>query len=137
MCDLGLDIKGVNREAIAILEGDDWPGNVRELEAVVKRAMVRRRRGWVTPEDIVLPRLRRDRLPEAIRALALRLSPVQEQALQFAFGRREVRRRDLVARCGISPASAQRALSGLERAGVVRREGSGRGARYVLAPRAP
>ena len=135
--DLGLDIKGVDGEAMAILELDDWPGNVRELEAVVKRAMVRRRRGWVTPEDIVLPRLRRDRVPEAMQALRLRLSPVQEQALQIAFGRGEVRRRDLVARSGISAAGAQRALSGLERAGVVRREGSGRGTRYVLAPQAP
>ena len=43
---LGLDITGVTRDAMAILEGDDWPGNVRELEAVVKRAMVRRRAGW-------------------------------------------------------------------------------------------
>jgi DNA-binding NtrC family response regulator len=135
--DLGLDIKGVNRKAMAILERDDWPGNVRELEAVVKRAMVRRRRGWVTPEDIVLPRLRRDRLPEAMRALRLRLSPVQEQALRVAFSLGEVHRRDLVARCGISPAGAQRALAGLERAGIVRREGSGRGARYVLPLSAP
>src|SRR5258707_339015 len=55
---LGLDIKGVAREAMAVLEADDWPGNVRELEAVVKRAMVCRRAGWVGPEDIVLPRLR-------------------------------------------------------------------------------
>jgi hypothetical protein len=42
---LGLDIRGVTREAMAIVEGDDWPGNVRELEAVVKRAMVCRRAG--------------------------------------------------------------------------------------------
>jgi len=45
-------------------ESDDWPGNVRELEAVVKRAMVRRRAGWVTPGDIVMPMLRR--LPASI-----------------------------------------------------------------------
>ena len=37
--------QGVNRDAMAILEGDDWPGNVRELEAVVKRAMVAGGRG--------------------------------------------------------------------------------------------
>ena len=48
--DLGLDITGVSRDAMAILEHDDWPGNVCELEAVVTRAMVRRSRGWVTPE---------------------------------------------------------------------------------------
>jgi DNA-binding NtrC family response regulator len=134
---LGLDIKGVTRAAMAILEGDDWPGNVRELEAVVKRAMVCRRAGWVGPEDIVLPRLRRDRVPAAVRALGIGLTPVQEQALRLASNRGEVRRGDLVARCGISRESARRALLGLERAGVVRREGSGRGIRYVPVSRVP
>jgi DNA-binding NtrC family response regulator len=129
----GLDITGVSREAMAILEGDDWPGNVRELEAVVKRAMVRRRAGRVTPEDIVLPRLRRDR-PPAVRAPGIELTPVQEQALRLASSRGELRRGDLMARCGISRESARKALLGLERAGVVQREGSGRGVRYVLAP---
>jgi DNA-binding NtrC family response regulator len=119
---------------MAIQEGDDWPGNVRELEAVVKRAMVRRRRGWVTPEDIVLPKLRRDRFPNAVRALGTRLTPVQELALRLASGRGAVRRRDLVARGGISPELARRALLGLERAGLVRREGRGRGVLYLLAP---
>ena len=52
---LGLDITGVTRDAMAILEGDDWPGNVRELEAVVKRAMVRRRAGWVSPGTSCCP----------------------------------------------------------------------------------
>ena len=132
----GLDIKGVTREAMANLEGDDWPGNVRELEAVVKRAMVRRRVGWVRPEDIVLPRLRRDRLPAAVRALGTRFTPVQEQALRLASSSGEVRRGDLVARCAISRKSARRALLGLERAGIVRREGSGCGVRYVpVSPR--
>ena len=131
--ELGLEITGVTGTAMAILESDDWPGNVRELEAVVMRAMVRRRRGWVTPEDIVLPRLRRDRLPEVMRALPLRPSAAEEQALQVAIGGGEVRRRDLVKRFGIPRTAAQRALAGLERAGVIRREGRGRGVRYVLA----
>ena len=128
---LGLDIRGVTREAMAILNGDDWPGNVRELEAVVKRAMVCRRAGLVEPEDIVLPRLRRDRLPAAVRTFGTDFTPVQEQALHLASSRGEVRRRDLAARCGISRESARRALLGLERAGIVRREGSGRAVRYV------
>jgi DNA-binding NtrC family response regulator len=82
----GLDIKGVTREVMVILEGDDWPGNVRELEAVVKLAMVRRRAGWVVPEDIVLPTLRRDRLPGSVRTLGIGVdpTPVQEQALRIA-----------------------------------------------------
>ena len=77
---LGLDIRGVNRDAMGILEGDEWPGNVRELEAVVKRAMVRRRAGWVTQEDVVLPRLRRDGLARALRALGIKVTAAQEQA---------------------------------------------------------
>jgi len=129
--DLGLEIKGLTRDARVLLEGDDWPGNVRELEAVVKRAMVRRRAGWVTPGDIVLPRLRRDRLPAAMRALGISLTPVQERALRLALSHGEVRRGDLVARCGISREAARQALLGLERAGAIRRQGSGRGARYV------
>jgi len=100
----------------------------------VKRAMVFRRAGWVGPEDIVLPRLRRDRLPAAVQALGIECTPVQEQALRLASSRGEVRRGDLMARCGISRELARKALLGLERAGVVRREGSGRGVRYVLAP---
>jgi predicted HTH transcriptional regulator len=108
---------------------------VREVEAVVKRAMVRRRAGWVGPEDIVLPRLRRDRVPEAMRGLGIGFTLVQEQALRIASSRGEVRRGDLVARCGISRESARKALLSLERAGIVRREGSGRGVRYVLVSR--
>jgi len=41
----GLDIRGFTDEALTVLARDEWPGNVRELEAVVRRAMVRRRHG--------------------------------------------------------------------------------------------
>jgi len=99
--------------------------------------MVRRRVGWVGREDIVLPRLRRDRVPEALRALGIDFTLVQEQALRMALSRGQVRRGDLVARCGISRESARKALLGLERAGAVRREGRGRGVRYVSVPREP
>jgi DNA-binding NtrC family response regulator len=68
---LGLDIHGVSREAMAVLEDEEWPGNVRELEAVVKRAMVRRQTGWVTPKDIALPRLDGSGLPSACQILVL------------------------------------------------------------------
>jgi DNA-binding NtrC family response regulator len=117
---------------MGVLEADEWPGNVRELEAVVKRAMVRRRVGWVGVEDIVLPRFRRELVPVAEHALGIGLTPVQEEALRLVLSRGEVRRGDLVARCGISREWARKALVGLERAGAVRREGSGRGARYIL-----
>jgi DNA-binding NtrC family response regulator len=132
---LSLDIRGVDRDVMAMLERDDWPGNVRELEAVVKRAMVRRRVGWVTSDDVILPRLRRDRLARAMRALGINVTAVQEQALRLAASHGEVRRGDLAARCGISPKAARRALLGLERAGAIRREGAGRGVRYVPVSR--
>ncbi len=47
----------------------------------------------------------------------------------------EVRRGDLMARCGVSREAARKALASLERAGLVRRDGAGRGVRYV-PPRA-
>jgi len=133
--ELGLDIAGVSRDAMAILEADDWPGNVRELEVVVKQAMVRRRRGWVIADDVRLPSLRRDWRPDAMRARGIRLTPVQEHALRLATTHGHVRRADLVARCAVSPKVARRALRGLEMAGAVRLEGRGRGARYVLVAR--
>jgi DNA-binding NtrC family response regulator len=134
---LGLNIEGVTREAMAILEGDDWPGNVRELEAVVKRAMVHRHAGRMTAEDIVLPGLRRYQLPLAVGELATGLTMVQQQALLLASSRSGVNRRDLMARCGISQESARRALLGLERTGAVQRNGRGRAVRYVPVSRAP
>jgi DeoR/GlpR family transcriptional regulator of sugar metabolism len=70
-----------------------------------------------------------------MRALGITVTAVQEQALRLVASRGEVRRGDLVARCGISPETARRALLGLERAGAIRREGAGRGARYVPVSR--
>jgi two-component system response regulator HydG len=128
----GLAIEGFTRGALAVIEGDSWPGNVRELEATVKPAMIRRCEGWVRPEDIVLLRLRRG--PTAVRVPAggMPLAAVQRVALDLASSRGEVRRRDVMARCGISREAARRVLVGLERAGVVERAGNGRGSRYVL-----
>jgi DNA-binding NtrC family response regulator len=125
---LGLDIKGVTHEALTILQEDEWPGNVRELEAVVKRAMVRRRVKWVTAEDIKLPRLRRDRIARTSGGI---LTSLQDLALRLASSHGAVRRSDLVSQDGVSRESARRALHGLEKVGVVRREGSGRAVRYV------
>jgi len=128
----GLDISGFSDEALTVLASDEWPGNVRELEAVVRRAMVRRRHGWVTATDIVFPKLRRKGLVEAVLASGVRLTPVQEQTLRLTATRGEVRRRDVASVCGISPELARRALRGLEQSGVLGRTGRARGTRYVL-----
>src|SRR5215467_13107125 len=64
----GLDIDWFTDEALTVLARDEWPGNVRELDAVVRRAMIRRRHGWVTATDIVFPKLRRKGIVEAVVA---------------------------------------------------------------------
>jgi DNA-binding NtrC family response regulator len=115
---------------MALLERDDWPGNARELEAVVKRAMVCRRVGWLTREDIVLRRLRRIR--DKVAMCGIELTPVQEDALRLASSRGEVKRGDLLTSCAIFRETARTALLGLERARLVRRDGNGWAARYVL-----
>lgn len=37
---LGVDIKGIDRSALKVLNAYSWPGNVRELENAIERAMV-------------------------------------------------------------------------------------------------
>jgi len=128
----GLDISGFSDEALTVLARDEWPGNVRELEAVVRRAMVRRRHGRVAATDIVFPKLRRKGLVDTVLARGVPLTPVQEQTLRLAAARGEVRRRDVASVCGISPELARRALLGLERSGILGRTGRARGTRYVL-----
>src|SRR5712691_2320064 len=59
------------------------------------------------------------------------LSWLQHEALRIVSERREVRRRDIIARCRISREVARRELAGLVRLGFLRRIGFGRGARYV------
>ncbi|WP_447977545.1 sigma-54-dependent transcriptional regulator [Candidatus Nitrospira bockiana] len=48
----GLRIKGVSREALAILERHDWPGNVRELHNVVEWVTISCREGEIKPEHL-------------------------------------------------------------------------------------
>ena len=114
------------------LRADDWPGNVRELEAVVKRAMGRRRVGWVMREDIILARLWRSQNCPVSPRPGIDMTFVHEEALRVATSRGEVQRADLIARCGVSRETARRALVELERAGMVTREGGGRGTRYTM-----
>ena len=53
------------------------------------------------------------------------------EVLRIAAERREVRRRDVVARCSVSHEVARRALAGLVDLRLLRRIGLGRAARYV------
>lgn len=54
---MGLDVKGVDTEAMEILLSYPWPGNIRELENVLERAMV------ICDEERIGP----EHLPEHVR----------------------------------------------------------------------
>src|SRR5262249_23536070 len=55
--ELGLDFRGFDPAALALLEGHDWPGNVRELRNVIQYAMLS------ASGHLILP----DFLPSSIR----------------------------------------------------------------------
>ena len=131
-----LAVDGFTRQALALLEADSWPGNVRELERVVHRAVTVWRRGRVEVGDVEFPELAE--APPAVPAPATAgvvsapLSRHQAEAFRMASAGGEVRRGDLMARCGISRDRARRTLASLVERGLLRRLGSGRGAWYVL-----
>ncbi len=135
----GLSARGATPAALRRLEHYPWRGNVRELEAVLEQAMIFKSGDWITPEDLDLSRPRGDDVAEGAAAVERHglpaakavLSWLQHEALRIVSERREVRRRDVIARCHISRETARRELTGLVRLGLLRRIGFGRGAKYV------
>ena len=116
------------------MENQQWRGNVRELEAVLEPAMIFRGGGSLRPEDLDLGRVRLAPLADVKVGdvpSPRTLTWSQREALRMVSERREVRRRDFMARCGISRELARRELVGLVALGLLRRVGHGRGARYV------
>lgn len=135
----GLAIDGVTPRALALLGRAPWRGNVRELEAIIEQAMIFRDRGWVGLEDLDLPVLtqRKGARASPAGAGADILSWCQDEALRMAATGRGVRRRDLIARCGVSREVARRELARLVHTGALQRVGRGRGTRYVPSAPAP
>jgi DNA-binding NtrC family response regulator len=129
-------VTGFSPRALARLQDGAWPGNVRELETTVAQALAVRGAGQVQLED--LEQLGEIGATPAVREAAAferddALEWPQQEALRIAAVRGEVRRSDLVARCGISTESARKYFVGLVARKVLRRVGrGGRGVRYEL-----
>jgi DNA-binding NtrC family response regulator len=117
------------------IDAHGWPGNVRELEHAIERAVVLARNGWIRSDDLQLPGLAGEARPGEARRAGHGLPPRQQAAVRIARQHGAVRRGDLVTAFGISRESAWQDLAALTRAGVLRRVGRGRGARYVVAGR--
>ncbi|MCB2201421.1 sigma-54 dependent transcriptional regulator [bacterium] len=49
----GKDVRGIDRDAAALLTAYHWPGNVRELENMIERAVVLTRTEYLTSDDLV------------------------------------------------------------------------------------
>lgn len=135
----GLAISGFSARALACLADGPWPGNVRELETVIAQALLLRGEGLVQLEDVAQPggtgagRAVHEPAPTWVASEFDALDWPAQEALRIAAARGEVRRSDLIARCGISRESARKYFVGLVARKLLRRVGSGgRGVRYTL-----
>jgi DNA-binding NtrC family response regulator len=134
-----VSVRGVTRRALRLLQQHPWRGNVRELATVLEQAVIFRRGDWIGPEvlDLVVRRpAEGPRSPSATgrtggAAATAELGWLEHEVVQMATERREVRRRDVIARCRVSHEVARRALAGLVQRRLLRRVGLGRAARYV------
>ena len=116
----GLGSARLTPEALAFIESAPWVGNVRELEAVLEEAVILRADGRVTREDLntmfvraLTMTTRPDRAVVASATLSIpALTAVQREALSLAAQRQELRRSDLMARCGLSREAARRGWPG-------------------------
>ncbi|MBI4638959.1 MAG: sigma 54-interacting transcriptional regulator [Candidatus Rokubacteria bacterium] len=130
----GRRVSGMSPGASRALACHPWPGNIRELEKAISRAVIFAEDGWVRAETLGLPppAAGSGAVPDDLRA-AMPLSWRQREALAMARARGSVCRRDLTAWFGISGETARREMTGLVQAGLLRRTGVRRGARYALA----
>ena len=135
----GVSVRGVTRRALRRLQQHPWRGNVRELETVLEQAMIFRGGDRLAPEDLDLAVGRPMRVlgspaPARRQGVAVAkavLGWLRHEVLRIAAEHREVRRRDVVARCSVSHEVARRALAGLVDLRFLRSIGLGRASRYV------
>ncbi len=114
---LGLDLRGVTREAMGLLYAHDWPGNVRQLANVLERAAIMSTGEVLEAEHFrdafqVRPRAagQGDCLPGAVEAggghvasLRQTLEDVERSMIESALAKKDGVQKDAAALLGISP----------------------------------
>jgi DNA-binding NtrC family response regulator len=132
----GVRARGVTPDAWRELRSYGWPGNVRELINAVSRAVIFAGGGWIWPEHLRLAS--QDRVAGAptddvhrgsVRSIGQRAAAILDLARRCG----SVRRGDVIASLGVSRETARRALDALVATCRLRRQGAGRGTRYVLS----
>jgi DNA-binding NtrC family response regulator len=136
----GLAVEGIRPATLARLAAEPWPGNVRQLRAVLAEAMAERQRGWLEPEDLSFAAM-----PGVVgtRSNGAAVAPMDMLPASSADARRGlarrlaarpggVTRRQLARAVGVSGNVAWQLLAALAAEGALRREGAGRGVRYVV-----
>lgn len=83
--DFGKDIRGIEPEALILLENYDWPGNVRELENCIERAFNYCSTDTIGLNDIEIPGVIKPRVDQADRIVPLKR--VREEAEAMAIRR--------------------------------------------------
>jgi transcriptional regulator with PAS, ATPase and Fis domain len=84
----GRAMRGIEPEALALLERHDWPGNLRELRNAIDRAVVMAEGHVVTARDLD-PSLRRPRASRSVPPAALRAPLGLDGTLKELMARRE------------------------------------------------
>jgi transcriptional regulator with GAF, ATPase, and Fis domain len=129
-------VRGVTPDAWRVLQSYGWPGNVRELINAVSRAVIFAGGGWIWPEHLRLAS--QDRVAGAptddvhrgsVGSIGQRAAAILDLARRCG----SVRRGDVIARLGVSRETARKALDALVATCRLRRQGAGRGTRYVLS----
>jgi DNA-binding NtrC family response regulator len=147
--EFGIAIAGVTWPALQALAASSWPGNMSGLARVLRGSMLRKRQGWLGPEDLDWSSEPRptDPAPGAVVHGPVASSPTSgpagrsqaerprlpEQARQLVALHGVVTRGHLARTAGISGEHARRTLVALVREGVLERTGAGRSTRYVPA----
>jgi two-component system response regulator AtoC len=130
--------EGFTPDALDELYRRDWPGNLRELRNAVLRALVLAHGRPVTREDVlgvaVGPPAAEPAVAPGPAAVSAALLAEDRRGLLHALLRERgsISTQEYVERAGVSPRTGLRDLDELVKAGVVRRVGRRRGARYHL-----